>query len=318
MKAISRIFAQILVLILIITTSISLFLLAGLNSTEHLFSKQNIINTVKNLDMKQLMGDQIQTEIYDLLEQTGLPKDYVDYILENEEVKEYLGKYVAEGMDYILYEKEPPVLSAEELTITISNSFDYAINQLESHNIDVSEYLTKEDQITIHQKIETITPKIVEKIPEAETFVENIISQNENAQMAKQKLEEFRTIMKIIQKVYQYKFLLIIGIIVQLALIVLLKINQFHFIKWLMIPFITISLALSALYHYIPILVQQYYPQELEPIRIYIDEMLNSIYKIWQNHSIFYFIVFVLLIIFQIVICLIRQYHHRQKDMATL
>ncbi len=319
MKFVSRFFSQILVLILIGTTTLSLLLLTFLNSVQNFLSKENIIQTAKQLDFKQLMGEQLQSEIYDILEQTGLPNEYVDYILENDEIKEYVGNYVAEGINYVLYEKEPPVISASELTTTLSNSFDYVIHQLENHNIEVTEYLTEDDQILIHQKIEYLTPKLVEKIPEAEEFMEKVIAQNKDVQAGKQKLEQLQQFIKIIQKVFQYKSLLSISIIIQMIGIVLLKLEHFHFIKWLLIPFIGTALILGWLCDHVPIWIHKYYPQELEPIRSYMEGMLEKVYIIWRHNGSLCFTVFLLLIILQMLIWIVlMHYRRRKKDMAIL
>lgn len=319
MKAVSRFFSQILVFVFIVTTSISLLLLTFLNSTQNLLSKENIINTVKQLDFKQLMGDQIQEEIYEILEQTGMPSEYADYILENEQLKEYMGVYLAEGVEYILYDKEPPVLSEEELTNTLSDSFDYVLYQLEQHDIDISEYVTEQDQILIHQKIEYYTPRVVEKIPDAESWIENKIESNSEVKDAKRKIEQLRMIVKMIQKVYQYKWILSIGILIQIMLIVILKLGYFRFIKWLCIPFMATSFLLGWLCDYIPVWIHNHYPQELEQIQPYMEGILEKVYAIWRHNGSLCFTVFLLLIILQMLIWIVRMhYHRRKKDMAIL
>lgn len=319
MKVASRFFSQLLVFIFIITTCISLLLLTFLNSTQNLLSKENIINTVKQFDFKQLMGDQIEEEIYEILEQTGLPSEYVDYILENEQLKEYIGVYLAEGVEYVLYDKELPVLSAEKLTNTLSDSFDYVLHQLEQHHIHVSEYLTEQDQLLIHQKIEYYTPRIVEKIPDVESWIENKIESNSEVQAAKRKIEQLRMVIHLIQKIYQYKWILSIGIVIQIILIVILKLGHFHFIKWLCIPFMVTSLILGRLCDYVPVWIHKHYPKELEFVQIYIEEMLEKVYAVWRHNGSLCFTIFLLLIILQMIIWIVRMhYQRRKKDMAIL
>lgn len=319
MKVIGHFFATLITIILVFTSVISLLASTFLTSTKNILSTDIVTDIVKQIDFKELMGEQVYGEISSVLEQTGIPNDYLDYVLENEELKEYMGTYMAEGLDYILYEKEPPVISEQEVTNLLLSSFDQVITELENHNIEVSTYLTKEQQEQVHQQIEIYVPQVVEKIPEVESLIEDKISENEEVQEARKKLEELRDLNEKVQFVYQMQPTILLLAILQLALIVVLKRKNFRFIKWLFLPFMSLAIILGLLVAKIPPLVQQYYPEEMGFLKSFIDSTLNSIFGVWRQNAQIYFILAILLVVAQITVIAVRIYQNRRpKDMDVL
>mgnify|MGYP001081864288 CR=1 FL=1 len=319
MKAIGRIFGTFITIILVFTSLICLLASTFLTSTKNILSTDIVADMVKQIDFKELMGEQVHEEISSVLEQAGIPSEYVDYILEDEELKEYMGNYMAEGLDYILYEKELPVISEQEVTNLLSNSFDQVITELENHNIEVSTYLTKEQQAQVHEQIEIYVPQVVEKIPEVESLIEDKISENEEVQNAKQKLEELRNLNEKIQFVYQMQPTILLLAILQLAFIIVLKRKDFRFIKWLFLPFMALAVILGILNAKAPTLVKQYYPEEMGFMKSFIDNALNSIFGVWRQSAQIYFILAILLIVAQITVIGVSIYkNRRRKDMDVL
>ncbi len=319
MKAIGRIFGTFITIILVFTSLICLLATTFLHSTKDILSTNIVADMVKQIDFKELMGEQVHEEISSVLEQAGIPNEYVDHILEDEELKEYMGNYMAEGLDYILYEKELPVISEQEVTNLLSNSFDQVITELENNNIEVSTYLTKEQQNQVHEQIEIYVPQIVEKIPEVESLIEDKISGNEEVQEAKQKLEQLRELNEKVQFVYQMQPTILLLAILQLVLIIVLKRKNFRFIKWLFLPFMALAVILGILNAKVPTLVQQYYPEEMGFMRSFIDNTLNSIFGVWKQDARVYFILAILLVIAQITVIGVSIYkNRRRKDMDVL
>lgn len=319
MKVIGRFFGTFITIILVFTSLICLLASTFLTSTKDILSTDTVADMVKQIDFKELMGEQVHEEISSVLEQTGIPNEYVDYVLENAELKEYMGNYMAEGIDYILYEKEPPVISEQEVTNLLSNSFDQVITELENHNIEVSTQLTKEQQEQIHEQIEVYVPQIVEKIPEVENLIEDKISENEEVQNAKQKLEELRDLNEKVQFVYQMQPTILLLAILQLVLIIVLKRKNFRFIKWLFLPFMALAVILKLFIIKAPTLVQQYYPEEMGFMRSFIDSTLNSIFGVWKQSTQIYFILAILLVVAQITVIVVSIYkNRRRKDMDVL
>ena len=134
---------QILVLISIVTICFCLLVLTLLNSTKLVISIDHITSVVKKMEFKELIGHKIESEIYEILEQTGLPGRYVDYVLASDSFKEYIGNYFAAGMENFVYGKKLPVMSEVELTKVIIESFDQMVKKIESNEIEVSNYQKK-------------------------------------------------------------------------------------------------------------------------------------------------------------------------------
>ena len=311
MKVIWKIISFILIIILAIVSFIAMVTLSTINSTEKFLSRENITETIKQLDFKEIVGEKINNEFNKILEETGIPREYVDKILENEEVKEYLGNYVSSAVEYILYDKEVKLPSTDEITNIIIDSFEYAVSEAEKNNINVSKYLSKEDQEKIKKEIRDKAPKIAEKIPDAETLLENIIMQNEDLAQAKEKLDQVREIIDKVQMIFKYKFVLYIVIGICLALIILLRIKHFGFIKYLMIPFTLTGGILFIIYKALPVLFNKYYPTELNMIKTYIESSLQCVYSNIKLYSIICLIILIILIVAQIIVVI---YYHKKED----
>lgn len=319
MKFLYRCSRQITILIIVIFLFISLLFLSFLNSTQNLISKENIIEMVKKIDFQELLGKEAKEKIYETLEQTGIPTEYVDSVLEDEQLKEYMGIYVAEGIEYLIYEEKKPSLSASEMTLLLSNSFDRVILELETEGIDISEYFGKQEQEQIHQKIEYYVPEVMEHIPEAEAFIEQKIEENGTLQEGEKKLAEFRRLIHDIQLVYEFKPLLSVAILIQIGFIVILKIRHFRFIKWLALPFLGIFLALTYVLKQFPIWIQTYYPNELSFLKGILDDITLQLMNSWKTTSNLCGMIALLFFLLQIICIGIYCYQNRrEKDMAKL
>ncbi len=319
MKTVGHFFINIIVMILIITSCISLLTFTFLSSTKDIISKETIVELVKEIDFIELMGEKAYNEIVSILEQIGIPSDYIDYILENESLKEYMGNYIAEEVSSILYDKELPVISEQELANLLSNGLDQVVIELENQQIEVSTYLTEERQEQIHEKIKIYVPEIVAKIPEVERLIETKISGKEEVQEGKRKLEQLREINKKVQFVYQMQPTIFLLSILQFALIVVCRRKRFRFIKWVCLSFLLTSIILGLLSKKVPALIQQHYPEEIEFIKTFIDNTCNSIFEVWKQNAQIYFIIAISLIILQIIVIFFSIYkNRRQKDMAIL
>ncbi|MDE5539537.1 MAG: hypothetical protein K2J20_03525 [Bacilli bacterium] len=306
MKIIGRIISTILVVILSLLSTVSLLSFTMLNSTEDFLSTDFVKEVVKNVDFNELMGDKVEQEVEVLLEKTGIPKEYVNEVLESEELKEYMGTYISESLDYVLYGKELPTITGSELSNVLSNSFNQVITELEKNNINVSEHLSKEQQEKIHEQINVYAPQIAEKIPDAEAFVKDKISNTSEYQEMQKAIDEYNNLMAKVKQIYSYKFAVLIATIVMLCLIVLLKLKKLRFIKFLCIPFLLCAISLKVILVKMPFYVKAYYPAELNFIKTFVDNTLASIYKIWSQYANVYLIITILLIVAQIIVIIIR------------
>lgn len=297
MKAIRQFFT----ILFVITTFMSLLLLTLIGSTQLLFAKKNMIELVKQVDFRELIGYQVEDDIYQLLEQAGLPNQYVDYIIEDQNVREYIGTYLAVGMESLFYGKEPAVIDSNELYNVLVKSMDQACIAFEA-DIMEEEHLTKQDQQRIHQKLEYYVPKIAEKIPSFETLLETkVIETTKNKDLARMKLT-----IRTLQNFYQWKPILSIFILLQLFFIFILKIRSFKYIKWFMVPFLLTALALYYFKMQVPPLIAHYFPRNLVFMKDFIEQTMQTIYTSWNRTILICFSLFVLFLLLQFLIRFVR------------
>lgn len=217
-----------------------------MGSTKNLFSKNTINEMFKNINFTEFLDNEYGEKVYAILEETGIPKDYVDEVLNNEEVKSIVSNYASQMVTYIIEPSEIPTIDANELSTALKNSFDDATSMADKYteNIDsayvdkVKEQITDERKEAIKQKIDEYTPRIIEAIPDAEEFINNKISENSELNDEVKSIEQLRNEFKKIKHIYTFQSLVLILILVTITLIVLLKFKKFKFIKWIMWPFI--------------------------------------------------------------------------------
>lgn len=302
---------SLLVILVTILTIISLFAYTVIDSTEVFFSEESITDMIKQIDITEILGEEVKNKIYETLEKTGMPSEYADYVLESDEFKEYVGQYISEGIEYVIYDKEVPRLDEKETTEMLVTSFNRVIEEANRNGISVDKYITKEEQAKIVEKIEVYTPEVMEKLPEIETLMENKLSEHSEYQDAKNKLEEaksqLQTTIDNIQKVYTYKKIVFVMIIIELILLILLGLKKLKFMKNIGIVFGLNALMLFLLNSVINYGIDKYYPQELDVVRSTFDIIVLKIQSIWTKIEIRYLLVFVISIFLYIIICIIKK-----------
>lgn len=291
-----KILKNLLIFILIITVTISLFIYTMLDTTKTLFQKDNIVNMLKQVDIMELIGEESLNQIYQTLEETGMPKEYADYVLKNDELKGYVSNYVVEATDYLIYDKELPKLNEKETEQILISSFQQTINVAQENNIDVNQYLSQQDQDEIIDKIKEYTPQIVSQIPKAENIIQNKLKNNSEYQ---ETLKQIQSTIDEIQKIYSYQSFVLILIIIQFVLIVLLNIKKCF--KNVAIPFFLNATLLLMINMILPNLINHYYPIELQFVRSTFDVIINQLIQKWSQTENLYFILFILLIVIQII-----------------
>lgn len=297
MKIILSLLLGIISLILILAYTI-------LNVTENLISKDNIVNTVKNIDIAELIGEDKKQEIYSSLEKADIPTEYIDVMLEDEELKETLGEYMALSFEYVISNREIPNIDENKVTEVLIASFDRVIEEAENHEITVNTYIPEEKQEKIHEKIEYYVPEVASRIPAIEEFIETQISKNSNLTEAKEKIEKMNLLIDKIKIIYLYKNILIIGIILPLIFIIIMKYKKFRFVKWIAFPFLMAALLLKALYIFVPYVLVSQVSNELSKVE-YIIEPTVETFLVGINEAILlYFIIGMSLTIIQIAISL--------------
>lgn len=317
MKKLVHLFSHIFVLVLTLTTWLSLFALTLIGSTQTLFSRENIIELVKQADVKDLMGSKIAREMNQLLEQTGIPSEYVSYVLNHEEVKTYIGTYLADGIDSLLYQKKSSILSEDKLATTLSSALNKVVEEVEKGTVVLSTQINEEDQQLIHQKIEYFIPRIAAKIPNAKTIIEAKVTNYKEGQT--KQIDAMNQVLKIIRTLFQQKTILGIAIFTQLILIFLCKRKNFHYIKWFMMAFLMTRISLWYLMKQLPIFLSRHIPSQLEFIKDILDDIMNPIYTSWNQTIVICLILVVLMFLLILLIFIMnRIQNHHKKDMVRL
>lgn len=305
MKRFLSFFKNSLALLLVILTSIFMILYIGLNVSEKLFSRQNIIDTVKSVDIVDLIGEENKQEIYSILEKANIPTEYIDVIMEDERIKEEIGEYVSLSLEYMLFEdKKMPVIDEKEITGILITSFDRVIEEAEKYNIEVGNYISKEEQELIHKEIENYVPQVVEKISVAQDFIEDKVSQSSGFNEANEKIKQIKKAIDIVELIYSYKNFLLVGVIVPLLLIVLIKREKFRFIKWLAFPFLFVALFLRVIYEFIPYLLNSKMPSEFYKVETIVKPSISKFLSGINDSVLICFVIGLCLVLVQLGISL--------------
>ena len=297
---------NIVLFLFIIITTISIFVYVMLDTTKSLVEEDNINNIIKEINIEELIGTETEVKIYEILEKTGMPKEYADYILKSSEFKEYVGKYTAEGIELILNHKEIKKLDKKETTDVIVSSWNQALEEAKKNNIDVEEYITKEEQNKIIDKIEESTPEIIDKVMDLENTIKTKIDRR-----YQDKIEKINNTLEMIRKIYNCQSLLKVFIIVEFIIIILLNIKKTF--KNIAFPFGINAFLLFTINFIIPIAMNHYYPVEFNFMKSIFEAIIHNLMFEWQNIGIIFVIVFILLIIIQIILNTVLK--KKPKDM---
>lgn len=286
---------NIVLFLFIIITTISIFVYVMLDTTKSLVEEDNIKNIIKEINIEELIGTETEDKIYEILEKTGMPKEYADYILKSSEFKEYVGKYTAEGIELILNHKEVKKLDKKETTDVIVSSWNQALEEAKKNNIDVEEYITEEEQNKIIDKIEESTPEIIDKVMDLENTIKTKIDRQ-----YQDKIEKINNTLEMIRKIYNCQSLLKVFIIVEFIIILLLNIKKTF--KNIAFPFGINAFLLFTINFIIPIAMNHYYPVEFNFMKSIFEAIIHNLMFEWKNIGIIFVIVFILLIIIQIIL----------------
>lgn len=307
MKYILNFFGSLICVILSWCIAIFLITLTALNSTEFLIKEDLVKQFVIDVDLSNLVGEESFSEINDLLEDSGVPKEYVNYVIENKEIKEYLGEYASDAINYVLYQENMPKLEAKELTELLINSFDSVVEDVNNNKINIDKKVSESDIKKVHSTINKYVPKIIEEIPDVQKLVEDELKDNTEYQNTRSQIEDFTKIINQIKKGYSYKYLLIIFSIVGILLMVLIKFRSSKMLNWIRTPFFTAGLVYVILIIESSFFIKQFFPESLSFLKVFIDNNMNRLVSIWKRDAIIYFSIFTFLFALKIILSIIKQ-----------
>lgn len=306
MKYILNFFGSILCFIIGFIVATLLFALSMMNSTEFLVKEDMVKKLVMDIEIKNLIGEESFEEITASLEKSGIPKEYVNYVIENEEIKEYLGDYASNAVNYILYEKDLPVIESKELTELLIKSFDSVVARVNDNQINVDKKVTDNEIKKVHDSINKYVPKIVDQIPDIKELAGEELKDNQDYQNSREQINQFVNVLENIKKGYDYKYVLVILIIVGLALMLLIKFKSPKLLNWLWRPFVTAAILCLFLAFEFKTLMNYFYPSGLEFLRKFIENNINRMCDIWRRDGFIYLAIIVLLISLKIILKVIK------------
>lgn len=316
MKKVLSIFNSIFVFCIIIVIIVLMNVYFILNIVGKLVAKENMINMIKNIDIVDVIGEDAKNEIYTSLEEAGIPKDYVDSMLENEEIKEMIGTYVSESFDYLLGSKEVPTLSEEEVSNFLHKSFDVAVKEAENNSIQVNEYLNKEEQQKVHDKIDSYIPQIMEKLPEAEEFISGQIEENEKVNEMQNNMNELQRNLEKFQNIYQKRNAFLISSIVLMILIIALKFSKLKFIGWFIFLGTLCSINFICIASGITFVFNNIITNDIMTFKSIIDPSIKLIESFYWNAFMISFVLTIILIGTKIIIAIYRKKKENKKEVV--
>lgn len=306
MKHVLNFFGSLCCFIIGFIVATLLFALTTMNSTEFLVKENIVKNLIVDIDVKDLVGESSYQEINDLLEKSGIPKEYVDYVVENEDIKEYLGEYASTAIDSVLYEKDLPKIDEKQLTDLLINSFDAIVESVNKNEINVDKKVTDKDIKKVHDTINEYVPKIVKEIPDIEELIGEELEESAEYQETRENINQLTDGIELVKKAYSQKYVLVIMIVVGLALIVLMKSKSPKLINWLWRPFVTACVLCTLVVVECKTLLNYFYPEQLNFLRKFVDNNIGRMCDIYKRDTIIYLVIIILLIVAKIVMIVLK------------
>ena len=271
-----------------------------------------LFRSVIDVDIANLVGEDSFKEINDLLEDSGIPKEYVNQVIENKEIKEYFGEYASDAVNYVLYQEKIPTIEEKELTDMLIKSFDKVVEEVNNTDKKISD----QDIKKVHSTINKYVPKIIKEIPNAQELIDEELKDNAEYQNTRKEIEKITEVIDNVKKAYEYKYVLVILAVVGLALMLLIKFKSSKLFNWLRSPFFTAGLIFVLLIVEATTLMKHFFPSQLSFLRVFIDNNLNQLTSIWKRDAIIYFSIFVVLVALKIVLSIIK--NKRENEIFEL
>lgn len=287
MKKVLGFFKNFLAVILVITSFLGMQGYVLLNSIAKLTSKENITNMVEAMDFTTIIGEEDKKDIYKELEQAGIPKEYVEPVLENEKLKETVGNFVSDVLVSAINEEKLPTIDEKKLTTDLKDVFDTVVKEVGTDKI------TEKEIKEVHKAIEEYTPELVKYVNNSKDELETYIKENVSIE---NEIEKDPT-MKQFYHVYQKRSYFMYGALISFALLIALKWKDLKFVKWCAASIILSAIAFLAIGSLLPILANAIATGELAELKSMIDVSINMMKNSYLWKGIMSFIIGVLMII---------------------
>lgn len=301
LEKIKKLLLAILTFICMIILMMDIVMFSLKKTSEQYLKEEKIKEIVENINVIDLFKDEEGkeleefTQIKDKIVDSGIPKEAVDSFISSEPVNKYASDTINKAIDNVLENKQEKVIDSNSLNTFFENNIDNISKELQEKDVPKSEYLTKENQQKILNKIKEKTPYIEEKIDEVSNKISEKLGLNYTLKISK--------MINIFDLLYTklLDLILIIVFIIFIMGICITRKSIYNSLKWIGITFILSSVILHCISFIIPKLYKY-----IDKVPIGFNKMIKSALedsvKNINSYGLIYLIIGIIFIVINIVI----------------
>ena len=309
------------ILILMLLLSIVIYLFCLRNIFKSYVNEDNIrkeISSINIMDLLKENGEEIESvkELKKELVNVGIPEETIDSVLNSTVITDVTANVVSEGVNYIFTGKEPDIvnLKSEDIIEFTKDNMASISLELKNNNVPGASLLTSERQDKIIKNMEVNAPKVEEKINLVIDKVEEKIKSNENYEKFVDYQNKLNKLLDIVRFIYGDNMTyLFMGVILILSLLLILVVHSYY--KYL--KYFGITSLLVGIYFFISsyaiIVLKDRLVEIFNMFEIFINTIINSINKLFNQYSMIFTFSFILLILLNILIHFILEYLENRK-----
>ena len=309
------------IFILMLLLSIVIYLFCLRNIFKSYVNEDNIrkeISSINIMDLLKENGEEIESvkELKKELVNVGIPEETIDSVLNSTVITDVTANVVSEGVNYIFTGKEPDIvnLKSEDIIEFTKDNMASISLELKNNNVPGASLLTSERQDKIIKNMEVNAPKVEEKINLVIDKVEEKIKSNENYEKFVDYQNKLNKLLDIVRFIYGDNMTyLLMGVILILSLLLILVVHSYY--KYL--KYFGITSLLVGIYFFISsyaiIVLKDRLVEIFNMFEIFINTIINSINKLFNQYSMIFTFSFILLILLNILIHFILEYLENRK-----
>lgn len=309
------------IFILMLLLSIVIYLFCLRNIFKSYVNEDNIrkeISSINIMDLLKENGEEIESvkELKKELVNVGIPEETIDSVLNSTVITDVTANVVSEGVNYIFTGKEPDIvnLKSEDIIEFTKDNMASISLELKNNNVPGASLLTSERQDKIVKNMEVNAPKVEEKINLVIDKVEEKIKSNENYEKFVDYQNKLNKLLDIVRFIYGDNMTyLLIGVILILSLLLILVVHSYY--KYL--KYFGITSLLVGIYFFISsyaiIVLKDRLVEIFNMFESFINTIINSIDKLFNQYSMIFTFSFILLILLNILIHFILEYLENRK-----
>ena len=213
---------------LVCTTTVVVILKQQLSSTK-------IKETLKKTDMSPIV-EKLEADENPVLEETekilktvGLPKSTIPDVLNSDGTKTFISNYLASAVDYVVENKDGVPITKEDLKKLLDDNINVIEKSLSKQNKEFGE----EDKEVLYKYVDEYGDEVISAFPKPKEIIEQVEKQGVNVSNGVSLKQAINTLSTVLNT--KTVILLIVGIILDIALIVVLNFKNHRWPKHLSI-----------------------------------------------------------------------------------